>query len=132
MKLLTTTIAALCSTVPFLFMPQALADGNHFGVVCLQNKTNMDIRYNYKWGSNSYKSQTVRAGRSRWHSWKYSNGSKYSPNFIISFDYDLRPGRASYKDYSLTRYQNRFETCDGAKKYKFVKQGQFLELYGNN
>ncbi|MDJ0650584.1 MAG: hypothetical protein QNJ60_17975 [Xenococcaceae cyanobacterium MO_188.B19] len=131
MKLLTTTIAALCTTVPLLFTPQALANGNHFGVVCLQNKTNMDIRYKFKWGSDSYASRTVRAGKSRWHSWRYPNGSKSSPNFTISFDYDLRPGRASYKNYSLKRYQNRFETCDGAKKYKFVKQGSFLELYRN-
>ena len=125
-------MAIACSTFPLMAAPQALAelDRHQFGVVCIQNPTNVDINYQYKWGDRKYKTVTVKAGSNRWHSWKYSSNKKYvSPNFKVTFDYDLSPHKKSYKSYSLKRYRNKYQGCDGARKYKFAKEGDCIDLY---
>ncbi|MBX3051886.1 MAG: hypothetical protein KF753_10455 [Caldilineaceae bacterium] len=101
-----------------------------YAVVCLVNKTNRDINYSYRWGDNEWKSQSVSANSSRYHSWTYAAGSHSSPDFRVRYDADFTSG-TDYKQYVLKRYRNSKKSCNGAKKYEFKDAGgSVVGLYG--
>jgi len=89
-----------------------------YAVVCLVNKTNRNINYTYRWGDDEWKSQSVDANSSRYHSYTYPSGSHSSPDFRIRVDVDFSSG-TDYKTFLLKRNRNSKKSCDGAKKYNF-------------
>lgn len=105
---------------------------NQFAVVCIINNTGMTMSYSYQWGTAGWRTMTTNAGGSHWFAWRYKAGDQTSPNFQVTFDYDLRSGRHSQKTYSLARYAAPFEDCGKAKQYKFTRTGDFVDLYSVN
>jgi hypothetical protein len=106
---------------------------NSYAVVCLENETNIDINYSFRWGTGQWQTRTVDAGRSRWHSWEYDSDSRSSPNFEIEFDADTRSGSTRYLNYDLERYQNETESCSGARLYVFQRDGsRWIDLYSRD
>lgn len=108
------------------------AGPNQFAVVCIVNESGINVNFSYRWGDGSWNSRSTEAGHSRWFSWKYAPGGSSSPRFQITFDYDLRSGRDSRKTYTLDRYAAPFEDCNYGKKYKFMRTGDFIDLYSMN
>ena len=94
-----------------------------YAVVCLVNRTNRTINYSYRWGTGAWKSRTISAKRSRYHSWKYAAGSHSSPDFRIRFDADFSKG-TDYKQYKLKRFRASEKKCSAGKKYEFRNAGR--------
>jgi hypothetical protein len=100
-----------------------------FSVVCVINNTGITVNYSTKWGWSS--NWTGWSLADRWYRW-YSWPSTYSPRFYIQFDYDLRPNRYSLKTYWLPAYAAQYEACDYGAKYRFKREGDFIDLYRLN
>lgn len=99
------------------------SDAPRFAVVCIENRTNSNISYSYRWGNESWQTREIIGGNSRWHSRRYSLGSRNSPNFSIRFDYSFEPGYQE-ESFSLVRYSAHEEGCREAKTYYFDYRDQ--------
>ncbi|NRA46681.1 MAG: hypothetical protein HRU09_17165 [Oligoflexales bacterium] len=118
-------------TSPQNFSLEKEAASTSWGVVCVRNQTNLTINFQTKWDGYNWESYSLAPGGYRWYSWRYEGG-RSSPNFQVSFDYDLRDRRETYKYYSLERYQAQFEDCQYGKQYGFQQTGSFIDLYSLN
>ena len=130
-KLALSIFAVAFVTVVGLLAPvkSVQARSNPYGVVCLVNKTGLTIRYQYKWGSQGWKSDTLEADHQVAHSWTYDPGSKASPKFTVKFDADFTDG--VYNEvYSLDREQAPDKSCDEGKIYNFeTVNSRYIDLY---
>jgi hypothetical protein len=105
------------------------ASTTSYGLLCLRNRTDWDIKYSYRWGESEWQSRTVSAGHSRSHWWNYAPGSHSSPNFEIRFDADFT-NSTYYKQYDLVRYRAADTDCWDGKVYEFKKVGnRAIDLY---
>ena len=117
------------------FVPAAQA-ANRFALVCIENRTNVTLNYNFKWGvDGKWSSRTLAPNAGRAHSWRYSHPDENrSPGLHVSFDSDLSrrmikqsyflKARASPQESDCKAYANEYVfVYDGtAKKYIDLKQ----------
>lgn len=89
-----------------------------YGVVCLINKTNLNISYSYRWGDQEWKSDSIKPGHRSWYWWNYAKGNPGSPKFHIAFDNNTASGYQG-KEYWLKRQAAPEHTCDRAYRYNF-------------
>ncbi len=107
----------------------ASAASNPYAVVCLVNNTGTTINYQYKWGSQRWKSDQLKADENVVHSWAYDRGSESSPEFKVKFDADYSDG-VDYKVYRLDRYQAASKSCYEGKMYNFESvDNETIDLY---
>ncbi len=133
MNLLKSIVIVAAVALGSLLVPtQAQAATNKYGMVSIKNPTGMRINYYFRWGKDAdWKSFSVDAGSTRWHSWEYDFANENrSPTPQIKFDEDL-VGDATWRAYSLEAYRAPTQEIEYAKKYKFGKKGggRMLDLY---
>ncbi len=99
-----------------------------YAVTCIENRTNLNLNYMYRWGDGEWKSQSVKPGEWRWHSLRYEGGQHSSPDLRVRFDFDLS-GQREDKIYRLIRNRCKEESCRYAKKYHFAIHGDKFDLH---
>jgi len=64
---------------------------SRFALTCIENKTNISLNYQYRWGNNGqWSSRTIRPSARQWHAWKYDRPNENrSPSMHVRFDGDL-------------------------------------------
>lgn len=99
------------------------------GAVCIRNPTDHKLSYRYRWGSNSWKSHSIEAGRFSRHWWNYSAGSQTSPTLRIEFDNNMASGYTP-SSYNLPRniVSENF-SCDEAREYAFSFQQNRIDIH---
>lgn len=105
-----------------------------WGIVCLRNDTEATISYFYRWGSDDWKKYSLEAGSSDWYAWDYSSGGYPSPQFTVSFDYDMS-SNSNFKEYNLKKNKSLEKSCEEAKSYSFKytdDSKNFIDLYGSD
>jgi hypothetical protein len=108
----------------------ASAAANRYGIVGIENPTNIPITYEFRWGEDGdWQSYTLAPGERRWHAWTYEYlNENASPRPHVRFDCDLSE-ELEFKEYGLEAYAAPYKGFDFAKKYVFRKRGGFLDLY---
>ena len=109
---------------------------DRYAVVCIINKTPLNINFSYRWGDNEgYSNTMIYRKYNNWYSWPYSsediaNGNYVSPTFWIRFDKNPRSSHVEFTEYTLDRYRSASQDCDSGKQYYFEIVGNSkLELY---
>lgn len=114
--------------------PQAEA-ADRFAMSCVENRTDITLKYSTKWGANAWRSHTLAPGQRVSHTWEYEPGKEgRSPNLYVMFDDDLS-GRMKNRDYVLESYRSPQKTdCKRyGKEYQFRYDGsarKFIDLVG--
>ena len=62
--------------------PVAAQQTTH-GCACLNNQTQAQISYRYKWGEGEWKTMQLKPGYRNWICWQYQNAQKSSPNLLF-------------------------------------------------
>ncbi|MEL7038378.1 MAG: hypothetical protein AAFO04_22585 [Cyanobacteria bacterium J06592_8] len=101
--------------------------GNSTGVgaVCIQNPTNHELRYSYRWGDGEWSTDSLEAKQSIKHWWTYAPGRQTSPNFQIRFDESFSEGYTA-RTHNLERYATSEPVqCSQSRRYSFsIREGQ--------
>lgn len=116
--------ATLCNT------PRAEAV-DRFGVVGIENATQVTIRLNHRWGDAQWTLDVLAPGQRKWYWWTFSRPNEdRTPPFHVQFDSDLSPGKFVEK-YDLRPYQASAHEWENAHKYIFRYDSgkKFIELY---
>ncbi len=125
-------VAAVALGSLFVAPTQAHAAKNNYAMTAIKNPTGMKISYYFRWGKDAeWKSYSVDAGSSRWHSWEYDFvNENRSPTPQIKFDEDLSDD-VEWRVYDLKAFASPSQDIDYAKKYKFGKKagGRMHDLY---
>ncbi len=84
---------------------------NRFALACIENKTDVALNYQFKWGDDGqWATRTLQPNGRRAHSWRYANpNEKRSPWLYIRFDSDLSK-RMINQSYRLESYASPQET----------------------
>jgi hypothetical protein len=87
------------------FCAPAAAAANRFALTCFENRTDLTLRYQTRWGNDGqWSSTTIAPGERRWHSWRYERPNQNrSPVLHVRFDGDLT-ARMYKQAYSLKSY----------------------------
>jgi hypothetical protein len=119
-------LTALAGLSAFTAFAPTVNAANRFALTCIENKTNISLNYEYRWGDNGqWDSNTVRPNARRWHAWKYDTPNKNrSPTMFVRFDSDLSKRMIS-QSYRLDSYASPQETdCRRyGKEYVFRYDG---------
>ena len=99
---LSTSSTATVGLFALLVATSNVQAADRFAMTCLENKTNLTIRYQGHWGSGDWKSFSLGAGQRRPHIWDLGKTGK-NPPFRIKFDDDLS-SRYKQRDYVLESY----------------------------
>jgi hypothetical protein len=107
-RLVVAALAGLSAVAIFVPMVEA---ANRFGLTCIQNKTNIPLTYEFRWGNNGqWSARTVRPNERRAHSWRYDKPDENrSPTMFVRFDSDLSK-RMINQSYRLDSYASPQET----------------------
>jgi hypothetical protein len=102
------------------------AQATEYGAIKIENPTNDDVHYQFKWGNGAWKSYTLHPGQAMLH-YHPLDSQRCTPVPEVRFDYILNDGVVTYKTYRLDTYA-AFDVEDG-KPYAFSSDGIFLDLY---
>jgi hypothetical protein len=100
---------------------------NNYVAVCVSNKTQVNLNYEFRWGSSAWQSFSVEPSTTRGH---YFNKSSNSPTPFIKFDQDMTRG-VHIKEYHLNKWEVTAPACNIQQKEEFKIQGSMLDLYRN-
>ena len=72
------------------FVPAAEA-ANRFALTCIENRTNVSLTYQFRWGNDGeWSTRTLQPNTGRSHYWKYDRPNENrSPTLYVRFDSDL-------------------------------------------
>jgi hypothetical protein len=117
-------LTALAAATPRAAAEQQIIGGNRYALVTLYNNTSRTIYYSYRWGSKSWRTNSIAPGKSYWHSWTYAwVGENRSPDFRVEF----RTG-GGRRAYLLPRNPAPFQLPIYGRPYHFVEDGSGIEL----
>lgn len=107
------------------FAPAAEA-ANRFALACIENKTDIALNYQFRWGEGgAWASRTLSPGARRAHWWKYDNPNEArSPWLHVRFDSDLSK-KMIQQGYRLSSHASPQESdCKAyGKEYVFRYDG---------
>ncbi len=109
---------------------QATPGGNWFGIVTIENKTDITLNYDYVNFDGQWHSASIEPGAQNyyWYNYEYQNENA-SPPFGIRFDGDLSEGVAM-RQYTLGRNSAAYVDADFGRKYDFRYQaGHQVNLF---
>lgn len=108
----------------------SIPSGIPVGAVCISNKLDRDVKFNYRWGDTEWDRVEVDKGYSRYFWWEYSQGSKSSPAFEIRIDVDFTSDDR-YQNFELKRYAtNTPVNCNNAYSYDLrFKTANIVGIY---
>ena len=92
-----------------------------YALACIENRTGFFVPYIVQWGNGEWKSWSLKAGHSNWHSGPYKGGEQV-PAMRIKFDWDQESEGSQSRQYTLPTYTSSSQGCDGGKKYYFGKK----------
>lgn len=105
---------------------------NRLGILCITNKLDCAINYEYKWGKKGeWQTVCLYSNWNRTHYYTYTDGKCVSPTFYIRFDCDLSDFNR-FEKYKLERYASSSKNCDTAYSYAFEKKSMhsnYFDLY---
>jgi len=105
---------------------------NRFAVVGVENSTHVTIRLYHKWGDGAWQQDVIPAGGKKWYWYTYANANdNRSPQFHVSFDSDLNPGKIFAINYDLAKNAAPAHDWEDAQKYVFKYDGNrnYIDLY---
>jgi hypothetical protein len=122
------SLCVLGALVLGLAATAAPAKATEYGAIRIENPTNIDVHYQFKWGNGEWKSYTVPSGSSMLH-YHPLDSRRCTPSPYIRFDYILGDGQVTFKTYHLETYA-AFDPEQG-KPYAFSisDDGVLLDLY---
>jgi hypothetical protein len=116
-----------------MFLDQKAQAADRYAMTCIENKTNITLRYRVKWGNGGWTSWSVAPGRRVSHWYEYPRGKEgRSPPLYINFDDDLS-GKVKSREYRLESYRSP-QTTDCiryGREYQFRFDGsarKFIDL----
>jgi hypothetical protein len=123
--------APMALAVILSFGPKAEA-ADRFGVVGIENRTNVTVRLDHQWeGHGGWATDVLAPGMRKTFWWEYSQQNQdRSPKFHVRFDSDLSPGNFIEK-YDLNKFRAPVNDWEHAHKHVFRYDGnrRFIELY---
>jgi hypothetical protein len=129
-KMSLTAVIPLAFCANFFGSPNVEA-ADRFGVVGIENATNVTVRLQHRWGDGQWATDVLSPGGRKWYWWEYRQANEdKSPPFNVRFDSDLSPGRF-YEKYDLGKYRAPDHDWNSAHKYVFKYNGNhsFIELF---
>ncbi|MDF1699456.1 MAG: hypothetical protein P1U56_26625, partial [Saprospiraceae bacterium] len=91
-----------------------LESGISYYVTCINNTTDREILFTYKWDSDTeWKRESLAAGFRQWFSLTRDE------KFYVEFDYSYNEGYQK-KRYWLNRKSSKTQSCESASRYNFV------------
>ena len=118
----------MCALAAFaavaMFAPRVEA-ANRFAMTCIENKTDITLKYRTQWGNGQWEHWSVNPGARNWHTWKYDRPNENaSPVLHVSFDGDLS-SRMYNQQYKLESYASPQQgDCERyGKIYRFRYDG---------
>jgi hypothetical protein len=128
--------AAVAGFSAFAALTSTLEAANRFALTCIENKTDVALKYDFRWGDDgSWTTRTLQPGARRAHYWKYSKPNENrSPWMHVRFDSDLSKRMIS-QGYRLASNASPQENdCKAyGKEYVFRYEGtarKYIDLKG--
>ena len=107
------------------------AAADRFGVVGIENATQVTIRMQHRWGDGTWKADVIPPGTRKHYWWTYAvQNQDKSPPFHVKFDSDLSKG-TFFEKYDLKKNACPDHTWECSHKHVFRYDGgkTFIELY---
>src|SRR4051794_1380615 len=118
-------LAAVAAATPPAAAEQEIIGGNRYGMVTLYNNSSRTVYYSYRWGSESWQTNSIKPGRSYWHYWPYSRvNQNWSPDFRVRFT----TGTGGSRTYLLKRDPAPLKLHIYGRPYQFVEDGDGIDL----
>ena len=115
-----------------LFSSGSATAAERYGVVGIENTTQLTIRVQHKWGDGPWKTDVLKPGEKTWFWWTYTKPNEdKSPRFHVRFDSDLHKGKVFEIDYDLKKNAAPAPDWEYAHKYVFKYDGDrnYIDLY---
>jgi hypothetical protein len=119
-----------------LWRTDSVEAADRYAMTCVENKTNLTLRYSTRWGgSGAWRSHVLGPARRTSHTYEYPKGKEgKSPDLHINFDDDLS-SRMKRRQYVLESYRSPQKTdcVRYGREYHFRFDGsakKFIDLVG--
>jgi hypothetical protein len=113
-------VAIAVGVIATAILPTSVHATNRFGVVCVNNKTDIAIRYRYQLADGEWHERSLQPGWQQAFAHKYSRPDENrSPELDIQFDSDLRAQKQFSVKYKLPRRPAAGDSCAEGAQYQF-------------
>ena len=89
-----------------------------YALVCLINKTGSKVDYQYRWGAETWKTESIKSNKNKLLYREYSESKRTSPEVEIQF-YIGHVSSEDLKKIQLKKYTSSIKKCSFGKKYFF-------------